>query len=127
MKRPDESTPGEECALSIFIGSARPTEVCGLGISVDGDWFLGRIGIWWIMGLVDIFDSLPPRLNRAGRRAGVSESSSESKGGEGGSEMSFGESPVFEEAIEVLVEDSPDISVGCVSRSVIFLPLHACL
>jgi len=39
MKRPDESTPGEECALSILIGGARPAEVCGLVIGIDEGWF----------------------------------------------------------------------------------------
>lgn len=70
----------------------RPVAVFGLVIDVEGDWFLGRKGSWWMIGLVDIVGSLSYRFVLVGLLYGESESSSESNAGDGGSRMSFGDS-----------------------------------
>lgn len=58
-----------------------------------------------------MFGSLPPRLYWASPCAGISKSSSDSSRGEGGSEMSFGDSSVVEFAIGVFVIGLSDIQV----------------
>lgn len=90
MNLPLESTPGDECALCMR-GIVNPVEVCGLVI-VEGEVFLEWKGNWCIIGLLDRYGSLSVRLNRIGLLRALSESSSESNGGDGGSLMSFGDS-----------------------------------
>lgn len=61
------------------------------------------------MDVVDAFGSLSPRSHRASPCAGKSKSSSDSGFGEGGSEISFGDSFVVEVAIVVFVIGLSDI------------------
>ena len=93
MKRPDESTPGDECALCII--GAPPAE-CGRIRGRDGDCVLGLMGSCIVVGVVNIGETaageLLPLLGIVGRLVvGLGETFCP-MGGDGGSCISLGES-----------------------------------